>query len=99
MSFKIAVNNDSLNTGVFTPAAVISSSHVKINGTSVCVETDSVTTHSRTSPSETHAGAFMESSQQNFVKINGFNIIIDGDAASCSPTHTVNATGFVLINI
>lgn len=98
MSFKIAVNNDSLNTGVFTPANVISSSHVKINGVSVCIENDDVTTHSRTFPNQTHAGAFMESSHQNFVKINGFNIIVDGDAASCSPTHTVNATGFVLIN-
>jgi uncharacterized Zn-binding protein involved in type VI secretion len=97
MSFNISVHNDALNTGVFTPSTVISNSHVKINGKSISIETDDVTTHSRTLPNQTHAGAFMVSSNQSFVRINSFNIIVDGDSASCDVTHTVNATGFVLI--
>ena len=97
-SFDVVIDVDSLNTGVFSPASVSSSSHVTINGNPVSVEGDSVSTHSRTSPSETHAGATMVSSNQSFVTINGSNVIVDGDAASCDPTHTINASGFVVIN-
>lgn len=96
--FNIAVNGDSLNTGEFTAATVSSSSHVTINGSPVSIEGDSVSTHSKTNPSETHANATMVSSKQSFVKINVSDlIIVDGDNASCDTFHTINATGFVVI--
>lgn len=96
--FNIAVNGDSLTASDFTPASVSSSSHVTINGNPVSIEGDSVSTHSKTNPSETHANATMISSKQSFVKINVSNsVIVDGDYASCDNSHTINATGFVVI--
>lgn len=96
---KISVNNDSLNVGSFSPAnvsSVSSSSHVRINGKPIVVQGGSVSTHSFST--QTHSGATMVSSGQGFIRINSINIIVDGDAATCSASHTVNATGFVTVN-
>jgi len=100
---KIARDNDTMNTGIFTSATVSSTqSFVSIQGVNIVKQGDPVSTHTYDnpetppSPDQVHSGATMVASQ-GFVTIQGVPIIIDGDNATCSLSHTVNASGFVTI--
>jgi len=99
---NIAVSGNNVNTAPFTPSLspVTSTSHVRINTIPIIVAGDLVTAHVDTTvtPNVTHADAKMVSSMQNYVRINGDNIIINGDEADCLTTHTIIATGYVQIN-
>ena len=102
---NIAVNNDSLSVSPFSTANATTKfppgeEFVTINGDVVLIQGDDVSTHTNNVPDPpvVHENATMNTSQ-SFVTINNIPIVIDGDSATCSSSHTINATGFVTITI
>lgn len=88
---QIARSTNSMSVAPFTPVILAKTSNVRINGEAIMTHGDSIADHSRTSPSDTHAGATLIASQSTF-RVNGDAVIIDGDRATCDATHTVIAS-------
>jgi uncharacterized Zn-binding protein involved in type VI secretion len=87
---QIARSTNSMSVTPFTATVLSKTSSVRINSQAIMTHGDSVPSHSRTGPTQTHPSQTLVSSQSMF-KVNGANVIIDGDAATCDPTHTVIA--------
>lgn len=69
---------------------------VTIDGLLLVVETNSrVTTHSH--GNVVHTTPNMRSTIQSHVRVEGREVVVNNDPASCSDSHVVVATGFVQI--
>ena len=101
---KIAIDGDSLSVSPFSAANATTKfppgeEFVTINNVAVLIQGDDVSEHTNNDGVlEVHSNATMTTSQ-TFVTINNIPVVIDGDNATCSTTHTINATGFVTITI
>jgi len=103
---QIATNNYTRNVGNFIitgEKSINDGTFVKINGNIVITNQAEIGTHEFQlffRPNIIHSNTSLVESQ-NFVTINGFPVIVDGDRAVCASTHTISIAGneFVTITI
>lgn len=88
---QIATSTNPMNVPLFSSTVLSKTSVVRINGLAIMTEGDSVPFHIRSGSDETHAVQTLVASQSSF-KVNGYNVIIHNDRATCSASHTVIAS-------
>lgn len=109
---NLGLNQDEVEVSPYTtggsgtqvdPQVSSTQAFVTINGTAVLIQGDSVPTHVTYGlfgvVTDSHSGASLGATQQSFVTINGNPIAVNNEQSSCSPTHTLKASGPSFVDI